>query len=216
MNWRLFTGFVVSLLLVFPLATPSVKGQDVAGCRPAKSRTVIANRSIRLFTVPAKSKVELDPLFGCLTSIGRSRLLSPIETSTNIFLFFPLELHAPWVAGVTFHLSNPYSYENAVTARNLRSGRSVQCHAVGGGDDNSGVGVDDVVVTGKGSMAWVGERYGGEVGLGPGKVGIVETCEHGQERRLDVGEGIDLKSLALDGSTVSWINAGAERSATLR
>jgi hypothetical protein len=56
-------------------------------------------------------------------------------------------------------------------------------------------------------------RYDPTIGLLPRReVWALDT--HGQ-RVLDVGPDIDLASLTLDGSTLTWTNAGTPRSATL-
>ena len=72
--------------------------------------------------------------------------------------------------------------------------------------------VQRFIVTSRGSVAWTATRS--EHGR-PGPASVHAASREGEPVLLDSGEAIDAGSLALSGSTLSWSDAGTERTAPL-
>lgn len=73
----------------------------------------------------------------------------------------------------------------------------------------------DLVLRRNGSIASIatGTEFGDEP---PPSAIQVRALDAGGIRLLDEGPGISLRSLELDGTTVSWVKDGVRKSATLR
>jgi hypothetical protein len=136
-------------------------------------------------------------------------------------------LSTPWAGGAT-ESHGVDTYRLTVIARNLRTGALNKCPAGGGGIPRTrNSTVDKVVLKGNGSTAWTGTNYVYEpvtVPPGPGATAPapgphlqkqVTACTASGKQLLDKGYGIDLESLELHGSTLTWSNSGETRSATL-
>jgi hypothetical protein len=76
--------------------------------------------------------------------------------------------------------------------------------------------ITSVALKGNGSLGWIGasriEPTSGRGSLTP----VVGACDADGARVLDHGEGINLHSLELKGSTLTWMDAGETRAAVLR
>lgn len=87
--------------------------------------------------------------------------------------------------------------------RNLRNGRAKVCRVDETlADEHLTSSVADPVLEHDGSVAWTGLRP--------------VPVEFGPVVLIDEGEAVDLPSLRLRGSTVTWLHAGEARSAILR
>jgi hypothetical protein len=110
-------------------------------------------------------------------------------------------LTAPYVA----YVSRATACCSAVDVRDLRDGallRSARASETMPGQD-----VTDLVLKANGSVAWI-------VDLAPDGVEVVAVDSSGR-RLLDSGPDVELRSLELNGSTVTWRKAGQTRSANL-
>jgi hypothetical protein len=118
----------------------------------------------------------------------------------------PFVLHAPWVAGREVKRGRD-TLRLAVRARNLRTGATISCPVGFGFNPGNKPSLSGIVLKHDGSVAWIGKKGGSTLAVG--------ACDSTGERILDSGEGIDLESLKLHGSTVTWIYSGESRSAVL-
>jgi len=130
----------------------------------------------------------------------------------------PFALQTPWAAAAVIRSTGLDTYSVAISARNLRNGKTVKCMVGGGDDPSNGVVVKSLVVRQTGSMAWAGTRWGNEVGGSTAfgaRVTAVSTCIANKGQVLDAGNGIDPATLALHGSGLTWMDSGVAHSATL-
>ena len=73
-------------------------------------------------------------------------------------------------------------------------------------------GVTGLVLAPDGAVAWIGQEH--SLGTGQTVTEVVKDDASG-ETVLDSGAGIDTSSLQLSGSTVTWLDAGVTKTATL-
>jgi hypothetical protein len=73
------------------------------------------------------------------------------------------------------------------------------------------------VLKDNGSVAWVGEAFPFNFSHAtlPHITRLAVACDSRGRRVLDHGAGINLKSLALHGSKLTWVDAGVTHSAML-
>jgi hypothetical protein len=128
-------------------------------------------------------------------------------------MYGPFALDAPWAAGGVGQQTGRDSRENSISARNLRSGQRKSCYVGNGHSPRASGGVRSIVLKRNGSFAWSGHSRIGEGELTPPKV---VACDSAGEHVLDSGPEIDLHSLKLHGSMLTWTDSGETRSALLR
>jgi hypothetical protein len=203
-------------------------------CGPATGKTLVAGRQARIYSLPGPEPPETEHIIGCLVATGQSQILNsavraktaPVRGRRPSVETEAISLHAPWVAyAESFHGID--TGQLLVTALNLRSGAAAYCPVGGWQAPHRRVSVTGVALKRNGSVAWIGagsahepdgreaEPISGSLVYGPLEPEIV-ACDTTGEHVLDSGEGIDLNSLALRSSILTWTNAGATRSAWLR
>jgi hypothetical protein len=230
---------VTCLLLA---ATPSIgsagaTGAPVKTCGPSYGKTLIGGRRARIYSVTGSEPLSTEHIFGCLISDSRAWKLSPLgeEKFGGARLERPILLRAPWAGGLV-RSHGIDTYRVAVFARDLHTGAVTKCPAGGGIAPRRGGWVDMVALRGNGSTAWIGSHYmyvPGIVSHGTpyetGEFGIwsppspphrilqeqVMACTASGGQLLDQGTSIDPKSLKLNGSNLTWTDAGETRSAVL-
>jgi hypothetical protein len=208
-------------------AGASAKRHHSPACGPANGKTLIAGRRARVYAVPkvdhrGTRNVEVPLVFGCLKPRGHPRLLG--STSSGLSSYKgrlvgllhtdTLTIRAPWTA----YASSATVIDASgigVTAVNLRTNTRRGCNVGGGVVTLAQPSVSNVVVTRSGTIAWAGvtrpERNWNEP-----MVNVVARC--GEDlgfEVLDSGPGIELHSLALHGSTLTWTDEGETHSAAL-
>lgn len=194
----------------------SAPGTVKPPCGPLTAKTLVANGSGRVYEL----RTGEHAIFGCLVSTTRSVKLSPIPRSGSRWgaatMSKPFALNAPWVAGAVHQQTGLDTSRITVVARDLRSGRRRSCPA-GGGDHSprSRGDVKDIALKHNGSLAWSGHTRIGEIAGAQFPPPAIVACDSTGEHVLDSGQGIDLHSLALHGSMLTWIDAGETRSAVL-
>ncbi|MDX6590229.1 MAG: hypothetical protein QOI84_1503 [Solirubrobacterales bacterium] len=178
---------------------------------------------VRIFAMP-KESVELPrdtshaifgrPIFACLKATGKSWLLNvPASKANAIWLGVDedaLAIHLPRVAYV---FTDYYfdSHSTWIRVRDLRSGAITRSCPAGGALAPSRLPlISDLVLNGKGSVAWsvTGGRF-------PSGNAAVVACDSSGQRTLDSGEGIDLESVSIQNSVVTWLDNGTQREAWL-
>lgn len=217
----LAAGIVVLAAVSPPLAEGGAAAAHSCGARGG--RTLTSGRSIRIYVL-SKTVHEFDhdaqvPLvFGCVKPAGHPRLLGSTSSSfavtERIGLMHPETLvsAAPWVAYPLLETGGGYSSLMVITT-NLRTNARGDCSAGGAVAREPVPSVSDIALGRAGSVVWAGEsnfdtRYA--------MVPMVVSCAYWSgERVLESGAGIDLHSLSLHGSILTWMNEGATRSAVL-
>jgi hypothetical protein len=204
---------VVILGLVCLVASSAASGGHGSHCNPAGSKLVAWDKVIRIFSLQGEKG---ERLLGCVEPSGRATQISPSRAGKfRTQLVRPIVVNRAWVAAAQLTQAGRDTHGLAVVSRDLRTRQIKKCN-VGSGQSPSQAGkVVRVVLTGNGSVAWAGR---GRVGLATKKVPIpqIVACDHNRQRILDSGEGLQLTSLSLHGSSVTWLNSGVEHSATLR
>jgi hypothetical protein len=134
-------------------------------------------------------------------------------------MYRPFALAAPWAAGAVTEQTGRDSHRLSVTARNLHSGQRKSCFVASGSHSPRSTGrVTSIVLKSNGSLAWCGHARFGESDeiRRHFPTREVVACDSQGERLLDSGPGIDLHSLSLHGSTLTWTNAAETRTALLQ
>ena len=188
-------------------------------CERPHSTTLLETRKVRIFATPSES-VDLPgehsiagrPVFGCLKATDEARLLNAPGEQEG--LWFGVDehafaVHAPMVA----YAFTAYYFDTHATfvrVRNLSTNVTVRgCRAGGDLAPRRTPRVAKIVMDARGKVAWSVE--GGTFG----DPFAVVACDSTGQHVLDRGEGIDLESLALHGSVVSWLDGGSRREANL-
>jgi hypothetical protein len=188
------------------------KGQPpFTGCRSQAAQTDAQNADGRAFEQLryVADDSEFAPFaYACLFSADRRVPLSPIDESME--LTAPV-LAAPFVAFAVANCPGAGCY-STVTVRNLQNGRLVHdlSATMTGGPPGTSEHVTDLELKPNGSVAWLDQLSGFTIGT----IEVIAVDATGR-RLLESSPDVDPRSLTLDGSTLSWITAGATHSATL-
>ncbi|HVC06146.1 MAG TPA: hypothetical protein VND98_00975 [Solirubrobacterales bacterium] len=194
--------------------TSRPRGANAANCGPVKGDTILTDRDGRIYSLPGSEPPETDRIFACLVSGGVVRKLSPLGKSKfrPPMMGAPFVLRAPWVAGLVSEHGRD-TLRLAIGARDLRTGAFRSCEVGFGFNGGNKPSVAGIVLKRDGSVAWIGKsRVPGTTQRAP-EVGVCSV--NGEEAVLDSGEGIDLHSLELHGSTLTWANSGVTHYAVL-
>jgi hypothetical protein len=204
-------------------------------CGPSGGTTLIEGRRARVYSLPGGGEPAWTTrIYGCLSLRGsHDWQLSPRDTRHSPRLLTKtILLNAPWSGGV-MRSAGGDSYSLSVRARNLRTGFSNECEA-GAGRFPRSVGnasVAKAVLSPSGTLAWSGygviREYEGPVSgvqYFPSSTPYfvraesgdeIVVCSAGSREVLDSGEKLDLASIRLRGSTLTWTNAGQPKKAQL-
>ncbi|MFL5895381.1 MAG: calcium-binding protein [Thermoleophilaceae bacterium] len=181
-------------------------------CRPPGSNTLATTATARVFSLTVERETYT---YGCLLGVrGLMELGGMSEFGDSDFVDL-LQLAGPY-AGFAYSYQGPASSYTQVHVVDLRSGAVVHVGGAGpdNGDDNGAV--TDLVMKPNGSVAWIGAGLTWNAATRQNeRVTIVGKIDTGGYAELDRGDDIDAGSLRLDGSALSWTNAGRPRTATL-
>jgi hypothetical protein len=209
-------GAVMLLALIVLGSADAHTGTTI--CKSAKGKTLLTGPSGRIYAPPQKpvSMPGETIINACLNSMAHPVRLSPRSTERTEtekahyeYTTGPFQLQGPWVAGVGHTRHGIDTSQVAIKAVNLKTGAVKQCTGWANVGHPGGK-VTAIALKSNGSTAWAMVP-----GFRPPHVNTVAACESEGRRVLDEGEGIDLESLALNGSTVTWTDSGEMRSATL-
>jgi hypothetical protein len=161
--------------------------------------------------------IEASLAFGCLNPRGQPRLLGSTTSGLTVYRSKrvglvhadTVVLHAPWIA-YTKIVSGIDTWMLYVVAVNLRTNSRRVCAVGLGGPDGGRPApyVSELALAGDGNLAWTG-------GNQRTSLPTVAACDATGVTVLDDGEGVNLHSLSIRGSRVSWIHSGRRRAALL-
>lgn len=183
-------------------------------CPPKNSHTVAKGRYVRVLRPRARGS----DLTACRYATGERRRLENREDGRTAFGRPSLDVAGNWAATAILDETDPNAFPTfvAIDAVNVRTGKRRGVYADPGGF----VDVGPVKVTPRGSLAWV--TCAPSMGPNPctetGADDRVYAWAAEAEKPTLVGSGkdIDPSSLALHGTTLSWLQGGVLRSAPLR
>jgi hypothetical protein len=151
------------------------------------------------------------PVYGCLKSSGKSRRMGPIQRKGwNTSMGSPFALKQTWAGAVEQRRPGQDATRVYVTSLDVRTGKGRRCLI--GSADRSGQlpSVRLLLIDNAGALAWAA------ITPSPtGRAPLIGACDSQGNRVLDSGAGVEIKSVELRGSTLSWTNAGGPRSAQL-
>lgn len=202
---------VAGLLLAAPAASAGVgvaASKPLPPCGPVHATTLVSEGESRVYQglVPDRFGNLEGASFGCVPGARPRRLDPPRKEDDRTPWLYPewIVLRPPWVAYVkNFVELDVGDLELAVV--NLRSGKSRDCYVTEWSASNWSYGVRGLVLTGTGSIGFMGVRE-------EGYVVEVLACVGTSLMRLDEGPDIDQRSLRLRGSVMSWSHPGQIRS----
>jgi hypothetical protein len=180
---------------------------------------------------------EASLVFACLLPHGKPRLIgrATVRGPTRSFIYLKtVAVDSPWLA-YEERLSGIDTRSFDLVAKDISTNEYHLCElGLTGEGNHSQPRIAVVVIAHEGTIGWAGERaafrlppsdYEGITppSEGPGAyerdVGAciaTEPRKHGEGLRIfDIGEGIDLNSLALHRSMLIWTDAGETRTAVL-
>jgi hypothetical protein len=191
-----------------PIKSTPLRQRPSHSCGPARGTTLLAGRRGRIYTLPGSEPPRTERLYACLVATQRTwTLVSYADIE-------PVALNAPWVA-YPESIRGRDTSRLKVAVKNLRTGATLYCQAGFRIAPASRPHLTGIGLKRDASLAWIGEsRPPPSSGRGP-LVPVVGVCDSTGSRVLDSGEGIDLHSLKLHGSTLTWTDEGETRSATL-
>ncbi len=221
---RLGLGAALGAALVLALLIAGVGTEPAAAshlkqkCFPKGSKTVYRTSEGRFYTRMVRQRVgpgRIEAFYGCSYRYGRSyRLREGEPPGAESYGLFRISGHfAGYVHyGVACEACDAARAE--VTSLNLRTGadRAYFGTTLPDWPDER---AHDLVLRRNGSIASIasGAEFGGGT---PHSATQVRALDASGVRTLDEGSGISLRSLELDGTTVSWVKDGVRNSATLR
>lgn len=181
----------------------STEGHGVrppARCRAAHSRTIAQDAVARVYN-------RGGALYGCSARTGIRTRLGSAPYTAQVRLVGPLAAYAVYTHGIDFGTAT-------VVITRLTDGKPLgSAPAVDRAFVESFQSVTSLIVRRSGAVAWiasVGSIINSETSV------EVHKLDRGDSVLLDRGRKIDPKSLRLRGSTLTWTDAGATRSSTLR
>jgi hypothetical protein len=200
---------VPSLLL---LAAPA-EGKVRRTCTPKGSRTVTKTATTRVYTVQRGGGGEYVTdgdvkLYGCLYARKKPMVLADLTNGTLLTSVIASQIQGSRV-GIATVTSD--EIQGKYDPTNTRSDWRVDTYDVATRTatldvDQGETQIGSLVLSVGGNPAWVA--------MGPGGVNTVLASDANGQRTLDAGP-IDPKSLGVAGVTVTWVNAGMQRSADL-
>jgi hypothetical protein len=202
---------VVGVLAV-ALGVPSAAAAK-GRCGPARAHTVESNRYGRVYNYR-------QVVWGCAYSGGKPHALGTkydCGSSSTCGGVNGVVLAGRWV-GVTAYDSDGSTSVASVEVRRLRSGRTLRLFREGGfssdGQRNTFALFGALVLKPNGSAGWLAAvRHSPRPpGEGPSTREVHRFDTRG---RAVLDTGLEIKDLILHGSTMTWTNAGAQKSGTL-
>jgi hypothetical protein len=203
--------------VVAPSGTRAASG----GCNPSGSKTILADRSARIYSLRDGDPARGFALWGCAYSAGKQITL---DAPDQIYAFLPPALHLNRsVVGFGFDLCDG-DCRTTVTAVDLTTGADINA---GPASASTRVKIGSLRVRSNGSVAWIAcpehQRRDLTASRRPncvraGSLDSVYRRRVGSRTRelLDRGRAIDPSSLSLTGTTLSWLHNGRKHTAPLR
>ena len=185
----------------------------------SKGQTLLEGRRERIYSVRGYEPPNTERIFGCLVWKGGISIFQldrwPIHAPFCCGRWATVDtealaIHAPWVAYAE-RFSGTDTSASTVAAMDLRQGETSYCLVGGRRVPMRGPSVTGIVLGRNGHRAWIGES-----GWGTPEIGSCPSTERESNGEIIAsGDGIDLDSLALHASTLTWTDSGNRRSAAL-
>jgi len=203
MGW-IATGIALALW-----AAPSAATSKPQTCGPSNAATIAGNSQVRVYRQAGKGTASI--VFGCVRGSRKTSRIGPIPPAgRKAVVHGPITVNGKWVAAVEERPDGATGWRVYVTSRNAGTSKGRHC-LIGSGDSKSKApAVRVVLMNANGGLAWAA--------ITPtpnGRAPIIGACDSQGNRVLDSGAGVEIKTLELHGSTVSWENAGGPRTARL-
>jgi hypothetical protein len=201
---------MLALLVQAPPAT-AVAAASGATCNGVATKTLAANRQVRIYRGAAMPGEGTGPVYGCLKSSGKSRRMGPLQLKGwDTSMRSPFALKQTWAGAVEQRRPGQDATRVYVTSLDIRKGKGRRCLI--GSADRAGQlpSVRLLLIDKAGALAWAAITPS-PTGHAP-EIGV---CDSQGARILDSGAGVEVDSVVLRGSTLSWTNAGGPRSAQL-
>ena len=228
-RWRITlfssTGLVLALLALSGVGHGISSASATSEACGSKGSTFAKDGGGEIYALPKKGLRQPSerPIYACLTAKTPLRL-SPVwvkgegDFKRHIqFLAKPFALASPWAAGVGYTRYGVDVDHVDVKAVNLRTGAVREC-PVGQQTHPGGAGkLTDLVLKRNGAVAWINQEreYQGSPGAFS-LVGRVVACDSLGQHQLGRSSEVDVHSLSLHGSTLSWSDHGTTEKAELR
>ena len=190
-------------------------------CENEKGKTLLANRQARVYVFAGTEPPKSARIFGCLFSVGRPWQLNAVPRHSVFGEARGISVDDASLILKDQQVAYPeyfYGVDSsvlAVTTKSLRTGQVTYCKVGFRIAPSRTPKVSGIELTRRGSVAWIGrsrpQHSSGRDPLTP----EVGACDSTGSHILEAGEQIDLHSLALRGSTLSWENAGVVHTAVL-
>jgi hypothetical protein len=207
---RLVLVLIVPSLLL--LVAPA-EGKTRRTCTPKGSRTIAKTSTTRVYTVEHGEGGEYVTdgdikLYGCLYARKKPMLLADLTNGTLLTSVTAIQIQANRV-GIATVTSD--ELQGKYDPTNTKSDWRVDTYDLGVRKatldvDQGQTQIGSLVLSVGGNPAWVA--------IGPAGVNTVMASDANGQRTLDTG-AIDPTSLAIAGATVSWVNAGVQKTADL-
>jgi hypothetical protein len=168
--------------------------------------TLVASSQSRVYSLAKNSD---DPVYACYAKAGKKILLATFRNCSDSSSFAGAVLAGPYIAYVTGSCDLVDERET-LRVLDLRTGKVLKTT-----DATSDVGAPNtrfrgMVVTAKGSVAWIGFVDGDTT-----KLTEVYKWDSGGKVKLDAGDDVAQDSLALGGTTLYWLKGATAKSASL-
>lgn len=205
---------LVACVFLTGSAGASARQRPPKRCGPKSAMTLRRDKRARVFQLPVEGRRGDQPTYGCLFStrhwwrLDRPKGWSSLNRET-------LVLRAPWVAYSITSMGID-SGGSGISVKNLRTGAETQTYGAVTLPPFRGpetfTSIAKIVLQDDGNVAWIGR----EVSIGNQTPRLqVELGNSAGLSVLDEGPDIAPDSLSLDGSTLTWSNAGVTRTAEL-
>jgi hypothetical protein len=196
-------------LAIVAVSSSTAGGQSKTACSPKGTKTLATSSRVRIYrSAPGPAT----PFYGCLKSSGKSGRIGPVKRGgEEASMSGPFGFKSTWAGAVESRHAGDTTWVYAA-ARNIQADYGKRCLV--GGSDQAGrlpamrtLLIDDKAE----ALVWA------VITPSPtGRAPLIGACDTRGARVLDSGAGVEIKTLELHGSTVSWEDAGGPRSAQLR
>jgi hypothetical protein len=190
-------------------------------CEPKAARSIASTSKVRVYSLPANADEKSPRLFGCLAGTLHSYRLNatpkhPIfgEGRSVSVSSEAISIAAPRVS----YAETFYGVDTSVLAiaiKDLSKGTTAYCKVAFTEAPAPKPVVTKIAISATWSVGWIGRsrpvQQSGRSPLTPS----VGACDSAGSRVIESGNGLDLQSLTLRGSRLTWLNGGKQHSAKL-
>lgn len=197
-----------------PGARAGTPGPGARGCVPDGARVLARGAALRIYETRSRSAAQPRSVLACIAGhSGHMTLLAPTRLNLHISLGrFELAGRVVAYLATQFGIDSGTTKLVVVDVGARRVLRSIEA----GSYVDAGLILREAVirylVTSRGSVAWTVAR---EDHRQPPLESVWAAPREGPAALLDSGPAIDAGSLALSGATLSWTDAGGQRTAPM-